>query len=261
MPYADNDGVRIHYEVEGAGPPLVLQHAMGASLEHWRIGGYVDLLRDHCQLVLIDSRGHGLSDKPHDLAAYALPLRAADVVAVLDGLGIPRAHYLGYSMGGWIGWGIATHVPERFRSVAMGGFTPLIDLGELRRTLNGLSRYRTQGGIGDYVAAWQAMLGDGWSPEVEAMVAANDLDALIAHLGAGLLSADTLCAIPEPGLPILLYGGALDPFFAGAQQCAGDLPDATVVTLPGMGHMDLTWRSDLVAPMVRKFLSGIDAPD
>jgi pimeloyl-ACP methyl ester carboxylesterase len=91
MPDATNDGVRIHYEREGNGPPLVLQHGFTGSLEGWRDSGYVDALKSAYELILIDARGHGRSDKPHDPAAYTLDKRAADVLAVLDDAGIERA--------------------------------------------------------------------------------------------------------------------------------------------------------------------------
>ncbi|HKI64943.1 MAG TPA: alpha/beta fold hydrolase [Burkholderiales bacterium] len=88
MPYANNQGVRIHYRLEGEGPPLVLQHGYTQNLEHWYQCGYVDALKARYRLVLIDARGHGASDKPHERAAYAWPVGAMDVLAVLDALGI-----------------------------------------------------------------------------------------------------------------------------------------------------------------------------
>jgi pimeloyl-ACP methyl ester carboxylesterase len=78
MPFATSpDGVRVHYELDGEGPALMLQHGTGGSLEMWKGRGFVERLRDHYQLVLVDSRGHGESDRPRDRASYALPHRAA----------------------------------------------------------------------------------------------------------------------------------------------------------------------------------------
>ncbi|MDP6798348.1 MAG: alpha/beta hydrolase [SAR202 cluster bacterium] len=62
MPFADNEGTRIHYHVEGSGPPLVLQHGLTSSLENWYAYGYVEPLKAAHQLILIDVRGHGKSD-------------------------------------------------------------------------------------------------------------------------------------------------------------------------------------------------------
>ena len=80
MPYADNGSVRIHYQVEGEGPALVLQHGFTESLVDWYESGYVEALRPDYRLILIDARGHGASDKPHDPDAYVLNRRVADVV-------------------------------------------------------------------------------------------------------------------------------------------------------------------------------------
>src|SRR5215470_19323943 len=116
MPYAVNQGVRIHYRVEGNGPPLVLQHGYTWSMAGWSRYGYLDALRAHHRLILVDSRGHGDSDKPHDPAAYELSLRVGDIVAVLDALDMPAASFWGYSMGGWYGFGLAKYAPERIRA-------------------------------------------------------------------------------------------------------------------------------------------------
>ena len=124
MPYADHQGTRIHYQVEGEGPPLVLQHGFTGNLKRWYSFGYVDALKADYRLILVDARGHGASDKSHDPAAYALPLRVGDVLAVLDALKIDRAHYWGYSMGGWIGFGMAKYAAQRVHSLVIGGAHP-----------------------------------------------------------------------------------------------------------------------------------------
>ena len=61
MAFAINDGVRIHYEVEGHGPALVLHHGFSGSLRHWYMNGYVEALQDVYRLVLIDHEGVNLN--------------------------------------------------------------------------------------------------------------------------------------------------------------------------------------------------------
>src|SRR5262245_60361026 len=124
MPYADNAGVRIHYEVEGHGPTLVLQHGFTHSVRRWHMHGYVAALRHDHELVLIDARGHGLSDKPHDPSAYALAERVGDVIAVLDDLGRATTTFWGYSMGGRIGFGLARYARSRITAFVIGGQHP-----------------------------------------------------------------------------------------------------------------------------------------
>src|SRR5690606_26148284 len=103
-----NDSVEIMYRVEGDGAPLVLLHGFTDNSESWQEYGFVAPLIDAGRkLVMIDARGHGRSGRPNDPAAYAPYARAADVVAVLDALRLPRADVLGYSMGGWTAYCVA----------------------------------------------------------------------------------------------------------------------------------------------------------
>ena len=92
MPYANNDGVCIHYQVEGEGPPLVLQHGFTSSLQSWYTSGYVAALQPDYQLILIDVRGYGQSDKPYDPNTDAMQNRDEDILAELDALQDETAH-------------------------------------------------------------------------------------------------------------------------------------------------------------------------
>ena len=82
MPFVENDGVRIHYKVEGPGEPLVIQHGFTSSIEAVRLLGYSDSLKDSYQVILIDARGHGVSDKPQTPGSYGLQTAVSDVLAV-----------------------------------------------------------------------------------------------------------------------------------------------------------------------------------
>src|SRR4051812_17951565 len=102
MPYVTVGNLRNHYEVEGAGDPLVLLHGISDSLASWYDFGYVEALAPDYQLILVDLLGHGDSDKPHDPDAYRYEAHADHVIAVLDAVGVPATHLLGYSMGGFV---------------------------------------------------------------------------------------------------------------------------------------------------------------
>ncbi len=125
MKTANNRGQRIAYEVHGSGPPVVLQHGLLSNRWTWSEVGYVEALGDAFQLICTDSLGHGESDKPHDPALYQREQRAGDIAAVLDAEGIEKAHYIGYSMGGWIGSGMAVFQPQRLLSLTIGGWDPI----------------------------------------------------------------------------------------------------------------------------------------
>src|SRR5215470_5840575 len=152
MPYADNHGVRIHYRTEGRRPALVLQHGFTESVEDWYECGYVEVLKRDYRLVLVDARGHGSSDKPHEPAAYLLEGRVAHVIAVLDALRIEKAHYWGYSMGGWIGFGMAKFACDRLDRLVIGGQHPFS--GNMEH-LRGMVRAGIDGGTEAFLAAFR----------------------------------------------------------------------------------------------------------
>ena len=98
---------------------LVLLHGLSETYEIWHISGYVESLKKEYRLILIDARGHGDSDKPHDSEAYTMKLMVSDVVAVLDDLKISKAHFLGYSMGGMIAQELVLTYPERVAKLVL----------------------------------------------------------------------------------------------------------------------------------------------
>ena len=247
MPYAENRGVRIYYEVEGEGSPLVLVHGFTDSLEGWREYGYAAELKKEHRLVLIDARGHGRSDKPHDPeAAAGLERRPADVVAVLDDLGIDRAHYFGYSLGGWIGFGLAKYAPERIRSLIIGGAQPY---GQSM----GLYRQALAGGIEGWVAVVEKMLGSPLTPETKDRLLGNDVQALLASVTDD--RPDISEILPTMTMPSLLYAGEADPLRPLVERCASELPNGRFFSLPGVNHIQGAVRSDLVLPQVVEFLA------
>jgi len=250
-PYANNQGVRIHYEVEGNGLPLVLLHGLTASLEKWYDTGYVEQLKKHYQLILIDARGHGDSDKPHDPEAYKLKSLVADVVAVLDALNISKTNLLGYSLGGWTAFALAKYVPERFYSFIIGGVSPyeLFSQDEVRLWLQLLKK-----GMGAVVEAYEKESGAKMTPQMRAKLLANDADALAAFVSASDWRGNLEDALPNMTMPCLFYVGEADEGYAGARKCANLLPNAEFVSFPGLGHTEVNLRSHLVLPHITKFL-------
>jgi len=116
--FFDSNGVRIHYVEQGSGPAVVLVHELDGSIRTWMTSGiFRDLARDH-RVVAMDVRGHGLSGKPQDPAAYG-PELAKDVSRLLDHLSIPRAHVVGYSMGAEILAMLLVTEPQRVATATL----------------------------------------------------------------------------------------------------------------------------------------------
>ena len=245
MPYTCHQDVRIYYEVEGDGPPLVLLHGSACSHLEWREMGYTDVLRRDYQLILIDARGHGASDKPHDPAAYALPLRVADVLAVLDSLTIRQAHYVGYSMGGWIGFGLAKYAPERLCSLILGGAHPYAESFQVRRTM-------LMQGLDKVLAASERAFGPHMTPTRRARLRATDVQALRAQTQDRASIADIFSTMR---MPCLLFAGEREPRLSHIQACVQHLPDGNLFVVPGCDHIGAWARSDLVLPPLCAFLA------
>lgn len=91
-------------------------HPNGHCIKDWHALGYIEQLEKYFQLILIDSRGHGDSDKPYDLKYYQLQLIASDTIAVLDTLKIGKAHCFGYSMGGRNAFALMQYYADYFMS-------------------------------------------------------------------------------------------------------------------------------------------------
>lgn len=249
MPYAENQGIRIHYEVEGVGPPLVLQHGFTSTLESWRKNGYADALRQQYQLVLIDARGHGASEKPHDPAAYAPALRAGDVVAVLDHLRIKSACFWGYSMGGRIGFGVAKYAPERLVALIIGGMHAFERRLPAASLLDGKDAEAFATAL---VTRWGGKLGM-LAPEKREELFANDFQALAAAQRDESSFEDLL---PTIEVPCLVYAGNRDAYYNGAESSSRAIPNARFVALRGLNHYAAFQRADIVLPFVLPFLSS-----
>ena len=124
MPVARSGGVSIRYQSVGDGPAVILHHGGGFRLESWKLAGWVDSLATDYQVVSIDARGNGESDKPTDPDDYALDLMVSDVLAVADACEAERVHYLGWSLGGKVGWGLADQAQDRLATLALIGAEP-----------------------------------------------------------------------------------------------------------------------------------------
>ena len=111
MPKIDRDGIKIHYEVHGDGPPLILTHGYSSTSQMWN--GQVEALSRRHKLVLWDMRGHGQSDYPTDPKAYSEALTVGDIASLLDTAGASKAIVGGLSLGGYMSLAFYRSHPER----------------------------------------------------------------------------------------------------------------------------------------------------
>jgi len=108
----DSSGVTLDVQVEGEGRPVVLLHGFPDTKRLW--SKQVPVLVDAgFQVIVPDQRGYGASDKPAEVEAYSIPFLAIDVTAILDHLGLERAHVVGHDWGAAVAWATAAFAPER----------------------------------------------------------------------------------------------------------------------------------------------------
>lgn len=264
MPYATNpiDATRIYFEDDGGpGAPVVLYGGILDSVELVRsaspIAQALQARPHEFRLIYTDHRGLGRSDKPHVVEAYAMRLQAGDAVAVLDEIGIDRAHFAGASYGGRLCFGIGAQAPERVLSLVAGGQQPYaVDrTGPLARAIfPALERTRRDG-----VAVFVETLEEYWAtrfPEPERSgYMEQDGVAVAAAAEALLTGGDISTDLRSWRVPCLIYMGAGDADFVDqARRAAEQIPGAEFVALDALDHLGAHYESERVIPAVLRTL-------
>jgi pimeloyl-ACP methyl ester carboxylesterase len=243
MPYAANrhDGARVYFEDGGgSGAPVILHDGFADSVQDLREWALVDALASEgYRVILADHRGHGRSDKPHDPAAYAMALRVADAVAILERLGIERAHFGGRSWGGRLCFGIGEHAPSRVRSLVIGGNQPYAwpESATSRTVGEALAAAREQSSIEPVVRAFEGLWDIEFSSRQRERLRDNDPLALYAAFAAAMAEGAISADLGRWRIPCLIFVGAGDvDVLAGARRAAGEIPDAELLVLEGADH-------------------------
>src|SRR5579872_2997033 len=112
MPFIDANGLRLRYRLEGkpGAPVVVFSNSLGTNLSMWE--PQVSALRGEFRLLRYDTRGHGLSAVAG--GPYTEEQLGRDVLALMDAVEIPHAHFCGLSMGGQAGIWLGANAPHRF---------------------------------------------------------------------------------------------------------------------------------------------------
>jgi len=110
------NGIELYYETVGSGEPLLLVHGNGE--DHTIFAEAVQLLRQRFTCYLIDSRDHGQSSRVEELSYIDM---ADDILELMDGLGLDKVHFYGFSDGGIVGLIAASMQPQRFKTLMVSG--------------------------------------------------------------------------------------------------------------------------------------------
>jgi pimeloyl-ACP methyl ester carboxylesterase len=262
MPYVNNQGTRIHFEVDGQGPPLILQHGFSSNLRSWYKYGYAQELSLDYRLILVDARGHGESDKPHEITDYAAEVVAGDYTAILDELGIEEACFFGYSMGGRIGFqSLARYARSRIGAFVIGGATPYGTRTEKERQeyelrIGGL-RLAAEQGMEAYISGFYEKIYGSMSRGDREALLANDPKALYAIRQAYEEWPSSEDILPELKIPILVYCGDRDVRYEMANECVQYLSVARFLPVEGLAHIEVLVQAGRVLPHIKAFLAAL----
>ena len=251
------EGVRLHYTDSGDGVPVLWHTGGGGDGRMWEIAGYPAALPAHRHLVL-DHRGHGRSDCPTGLEAHRLDEYVDDVLAVLDHAGVDRAVFVGYSSGGVVGLAALAKAPDRWSGLVTLGCVPEPD-EDPADSLDLAAHLRVVG-----IRALLDEMGEQEDVPAPTWLLANlaetptEMFALLLEAWArdvGRLWVD----LPRVDVPTL--------FVAGSEECPTDDLEAAVArtpgakgeSLPGFGHLQTFWQSDVTAPLIADFVTALDA--
>jgi pimeloyl-ACP methyl ester carboxylesterase len=266
VPTAHVNGIDIEYVTEGdpSDPPLLLVMGLGAQLTAWP-QGFVDGLRQRgLYLILFDNRDCGLSTKFEGLpditalfggdgssAPYRIGDMADDAAALLNQLGIKRAHVVGASMGGMITQALVIHHPELFMTACSimsttGDRFVGAPTGEAMTALLRPIATSREEAIEASVAG-SKVIGSPKYPTDEALLrqragAAYDRSCCpqgtARQLAAILASPDRTEGLHGVRIPFLVIHGEEDPLvtISGGRATAAAVPGAKLLTIPGMGH-------------------------
>src|ERR1051326_5307586 len=244
MPTIAVNGIDLYYVESGTGDPLVL--VMGFGGDHLSWGFQLSALSERYRVIAFDNRGSGRSSAPD--VPYTTRMMADDTIALMDRLGIDRAHILGVSLGGMIAQELALAYPGRVRSLQLRCTAARPD----RYMLALLENLRLARNVAGVDLAQRAMALWLFAPStfnerpqfVEMMLHAASSqsypqsDVGFARQGDAVMSHDALARLATITCPTLVSVGEEDQLapVRFAREIARAVPHAEFHTVPGAGH-------------------------
>jgi pimeloyl-ACP methyl ester carboxylesterase len=254
MSEAQLNGITIHYEDSGDGPALFLTHGYAAAGRMWE-PQRKPLNDSGYRLVAWDMRGHGETESPDDPAQYSEALTIADMLGLLDLLGIERAVVGGLSLGGFMSLAFQLAHPERVRALL------LCDTGPGYRSDDARAKWNRMAEKSAVNFETQGLDAAGRSPEVQAAVKYHKSAQGLAHSARGMLAqvdARVIDHLPDIDVPTLIIVGEKDePYHGASQYMASKIPGARLEFIPGAGHAANMDNPDVFNRIVLEFLGSL----
>ncbi|QJP06368.1 3-oxoadipate enol-lactonase [Pseudomonas multiresinivorans] len=233
------DNARIAYRLDGSAglPLLVLSNSIGTDLHMW--DGQIAALSEHFRVLRYDARGHGASSVPP--GPYSLAQLGEDVIELLDALGVQRAHFLGLSLGGFVGQWLALNAPQRIERLVLANTSAWLGSQAQwdARIAEVLEAEDMRGTAATFLGNWfpATWLAQG-RPEVEpfrATLLATNRHGLAGSFAA-VQETDLRAALRDVRLPTLVIAGQFDTVTAAShgELIAEAIPGACLLRLPAV---------------------------
>jgi pimeloyl-ACP methyl ester carboxylesterase len=263
------NGIGLHVEdTGGAGPPVVFSHGLLLSTRLW--DAQVEALRSSFRCISYDHRGQGESDSGPE-RSIGMDTCAADAAALIEALGVAPCHFVGLSMGGFVGMRLAARRPEllsslalletsadpespakvaryRLMTLAARWLGPWSVAGPVARVLFG-ETFRSDPARAAELALWRSRLSsarrDIWRAATGAVLEREGV-----HGELGRVRAPTLVVVGEEDVATPVHR---------AERIAAAIPGARLVRIPRAGHTSPVEEPDAVTVALREFLEAVEA--
>ena len=255
------NGIAINYRIDGPerAPWLIFSNSLATSLAMW--DEQAAALADSFRVLRYDQRGHGSSDAP--AGRYPFDTLLDDALALMDALGINKAHFAGLSMGGATALGLAERRPDRFERIVVAD-SPCQSTPQSSQQWEERIAVAQQQGVEALVEPTVAR----WFPaetvaknpphldKVRAMFRATPVNGFIG-CAAALAAHDYASAVASVKCPTLFVVGEKDGATPTAMAKLHEkLPVSRLVTLPGAGHISNMDRPAEISRALRDFLNA-----
>ena len=257
MPHAKINGANLWFEVRGQGEPILLHHGYTASRVNWM--PVAERLESQFQIILMECRGAGQSE--HTANGYTLSQYAADVIGMLDHLGLDRVTFAGHSMGGGIGYLLALDYPERLERLILMAPIPAEGVGEITPELREQRLdERRRGDRNAILERYRAMR---FREDVETEAWFEDRAEHILSVSEGhfergaesMQELDVADYLDKITTPTLMISGAVDSLLLPNLADFMKLPNATLEVLSRAGHEIAVHEPQRVADAISSFMA------
>lgn len=249
--------ITVHVQAEGppGAPALLLLHSLGTTLQLWDEPARA--LAAGFRVIRMDLRGHGLTEVTP--GPYSIEGMARDALAVLDALGIARAHVGGISIGGMVAQSIATQAPDRVLSLILVDTALAIPPASLWQERAALVRAQGMGAVVEPVLArWVTEAGMN-TPAAQGLRAMLLRTAPEGYAGAAeaIAAADLTAGTRTLRVPTLVLVGSEDAAtpIASAEALRGAIHGAALEIIRGAAHLPTMERVEAVTASMQRFLS------